>query len=86
MQYSKTFSNVFLLLSGGVMTVFGFRRKSLLEINAGMLQILLVAVCRFLDSRMPILARSFGFIVIGLVILITNLVLIRIFRKKESAK
>ena len=66
--------NIFMGAYGLVLLIDGYKRGKLLVFNGGMAMIALLAVCRFCDSDLGLLARSAGLIAIGLGFVIANIV------------
>lgn len=72
-----------LLLVGTAALAEGIKERGLLKVNAGMLQITLLAVIKFVDSEIGILTRAFIFIIIGTAFIATNVYLSRKFRGEK---
>ena len=66
--------NIFMGVYGLVLLIDGYKRGKLLVFNGGVAMIALLAVCRFFDSDLGLLARSAGLIAIGLGFVIANIV------------
>lgn len=72
----------FLLLSGILFLIDGFRKSDLLLLNFGQLQLYGLLIVHFLDSRYSILVRSLVFLGAGAVFLVLNYGLAHHFRRK----
>ncbi|MDQ8204440.1 DUF2157 domain-containing protein [Pelagicoccus sp. SDUM812003] len=67
----------------GVLAIFdGYRNTSIARLNHGLLIVITLAILRFFDGDMGMLARGIGFIVIGILFLATNIHFIK--RSKEA--
>jgi uncharacterized membrane protein len=68
----------FYLLALGIGTLaIGLRTRCLSIVNAGMIVLAAVILCRFFDSDLGFVLRGVAFILIGIGFLITNLILLR---------
>ena len=68
----------------GIMTLLnGMRARDLFEMNAGMLQLVLLISFKFFDAQIGIISRAIVFIIIGLFFIVTNIYLGRYFKKSE---
>jgi uncharacterized membrane protein len=74
---SAALFNLYLLALGIGTLVIGMRTHRLGVVNAGMLVLAAVILCRFFDSDLGFVLRGVAFISIGIGFLITNLVLLR---------
>ena len=75
----------YLLLAAAALLAHGLKAGSLLTMNAGMLQIILLIGFKFFDSRVDALVRSMIFIVVGVAFIAVNVGFVRGFTegKKE---
>lgn len=73
-----------LLLVGTAALAEGMRERGLMKLNAGMLQIALLAAIKFADSEMDILTRAVIFIVIGAAFIAANVYMSRKFRDDKA--
>lgn len=78
----RLFLNGALFAHGAILLRNGARRGSPAAANGGMGLMALVAVLRFFDSNLPILARGLAFVAIGIVILVVNLALLAKSRRE----
>jgi hypothetical protein len=69
--------NLYLLALGVGTLVIGMRGRRLGTVNAGMVVLAAVILCRFFDADFSFLAKGIAFIVVGIGFLTTNLVLLR---------
>lgn len=74
-----------LLLVGTAALAEGMRERGLLKLNAGMLQIALLAAIKFADSGLDILMRAVIFIVIGIAFIAANVYMSRKFRDEKAS-
>ncbi len=73
---SAVLFNLYLAGLGIGTLVIGLRRRRLGTVNAGMVVLAAVILCRFFDSDLGFLVRGVAFILIGIGFLTTNLVLL----------
>jgi hypothetical protein len=69
--------DLFLFALGIGTLVIGLRGRRLGVVNAGMLVLAAVILCRFFDRDLGFVLRGVAFILIGVGFLVTNLVLLR---------
>lgn len=74
-----------LLLVGTAALAEGMRERWLMKLNAGMLQIALLAAIKFADSGLDILTRAVIFIVIGIAFIAANVYMSRKFRDEKAS-
>lgn len=77
-------SSACFLLVGVAALLEGVKERGLMKINAGMLQIALLAAIKFADERMSILTRAMGFIIIGVAFIVINVYVGRKFRREKT--
>lgn len=77
-------NNGLFLLIGAASIAEGAKGHGIIRINAGMLQIALLAGIRFYDSRMDILTRALAFIVIGAAFIAINVYMGRKFKNEKK--
>ena len=69
--------NLYLFALGIGTLVIGLRGRRLGTVNAGMVVLAAVILCRFFDSHLDFLFKGIAFIIVGVGFLVTNLVLLR---------
>jgi len=74
----------YLLLAAAALLVHGLKAGSLLMMNAGMLQIVLLIGIKFFDSRVDALVRSMIFIIVGVIFIAVNVGFVRGFHRREK--
>jgi len=74
---SAVMFNLYLFALGVGTLVIGMRGRRLGTVNAGMVVLSAVILCRFFDADFSFLAKGIAFIVVGIGFLATNLVLLR---------
>lgn len=72
------------LLVGVAALLEGVKERGLMKVNAGMLQIALLAMIKFADTRMSILTRAMGFIIIGAAFIVINVYISRKFKREKT--
>ncbi|NLX74731.1 MAG: hypothetical protein GXZ13_02615 [Synergistaceae bacterium] len=77
-------TNVYFAVLGIMTLLYGMRNRELLEMNAGMLQLVLLISSKFFDSGISIIGRAIVFIIIGLIFIAANIYLGRYFKKTED--
>jgi uncharacterized membrane protein len=77
-------ANVYLAGFGIMTLVLGMRNRDLIDMNAGMLQLVLLFSCKFFDENIDIMRRSIIFIVIGVLFILTNMYLSYYFKKSKA--
>lgn len=73
--------NIFVVLYCIYFFYIGYKNKSLLTVNLSTFMVCGLIVTRFFDFDMPILARGFAFIVLGVFLVLLNLILSKKFKK-----
>lgn len=84
--FMKWLCNLYLLILGITLTATGVRRRSFLFFNAGILQIIALAVCRFFDSDFSMLVRGTAFILLGIAFIAANMVIGRVFKNRAGGE
>jgi len=77
-------TNIYFSVLGTMTLINGMRNRELLEMNAGMLQLVLLISSKFFDSGISIIGRAIVFIIIGLIFIAANIYLGRYFKKTED--
>ena len=77
-------TNVYFAVLGVMTLLNGMRNRELLEMNAGMLQLVLLISFKFFDSGISIIGRAIVFIIIGLLFIAANIYLGRYFKRTED--
>lgn len=80
--WTELTATVFLIFSGAMFLIDGFRKTDLLLLNFGQLQLYSLLIVRFFDDRYSILVRSIAFLATGVVFLFLNLWLSHHFVRK----
>lgn len=83
---AKWLCNLYLLLLGITLAATGIRRRSFLFFNAGVIQIAMLATCRFFDSEFSMLARGMAFILLGAAFIAANMVVGRVFKNRAGGE
>lgn len=73
-----------LLLLGALSLWEGTRERGIMKVNAGMLQIALLAAAKFADGRISILLRALIFMMIGAAFIVANVYMSRKFRSESA--
>lgn len=81
-----TLTNFYFVAFAVILLVEGFRKHSLLVFNGGVLQLIILILCRFFDSKLGILEKGIAFIIIGIAFIVTNVVIGRKFKANAEVK
>ncbi len=81
-EWTKLSATFFLIFSGAMFLIDGFRKSDLLLLNFGQLQLFALLIVRFFDDSYSILFRSIAFLAAGVIFLTLNMWLSRRFAKK----